>query len=85
MCRNNNDNMGGLSSNRITCLCVQAAPAYQVMDGFVEGGVDGYPSLSDLQHEGAELRESQELFELYVSDYVSLTRCKVRRLKSSLH
>ena len=48
------------------------------MNGFTEGGVDGYPSLGDLQREAAELRECQELFELYVSDYVSLARCKVR-------
>lgn len=56
---------------------VQAAPAYQVMDGFLEGGVDGYPSLNCLQKEASELRECQELFELYVSDYVSLARCRV--------
>ena len=56
---------------------MQAAPAYAVMDGFLEGGVDGYPSLGDLQREAAELRECQELFELYVSDYVSLARCRV--------
>lgn len=28
--------------------------------------------------EGETLRDHQELFELYVSDYVMLTRCKVR-------
>ena len=58
-------------------LLSQAEPAYKVIDGFMEGGVDGYPSLNDLQREAAELRESQELFELYVSDYVSLARCRV--------
>lgn len=42
--------------------------------------MDEFPSLNDLQKEAAELRESQELFELYVSDYVSLARCRVSTL-----
>ena len=53
-------------------------PAFQVMDGFLAGSVDGYPSLASLDAEGAGLRESQDLFELYVSDYVTLARCRVR-------
>lgn len=58
-------------------FALQVAPANTVMDGFLDGGVDGFPSLSDLHTESTELRTCQELFELYVSDYVSLARCKV--------
>ena len=53
-------------------------PAFQDMDQFLTGSVDGYPSLASLDAEGAGLRESQDLFELYVSDYVTLARCRVR-------
>ena len=47
------------------------------MDGFLTGSVDGYPSLASMDAEGASLRESQDLFELYVSDYVTLARCRL--------
>ena len=57
----------------------QVQPAFKDMDDFLEGSVDGFPSLASLDAEGAGLRESQDLFELYVSDYVTLARCRVSR------
>lgn len=34
-------------------------------------------SVTSIMAESEHLRESQDLFELYVSDYIMLTRCKV--------
>ena len=59
---------------------MQVQPAFKDMDEFLTGSVDGYPSLASLDAEGAGLRESQDLFELYVLGYVALARCRVSAL-----
>ena len=56
---------------------LQVASAYRVLDGFRNGGVDGQPSVTALMQEADELRKQQDLFELYVSEYVFLQRCMV--------
>lgn len=50
-------------------------PAYEVLDGFHHGTVDGYVSVQDIIAESKGLQEAQELFELFVSDYIMLKRC----------
>ncbi len=50
-------------------------PAYQMLDAFHHGSVDQHPSVADIVAEARRLQELQELFELYVSDYLPLTRC----------
>lgn len=47
----------------------------QVLDAFHHGSVEGYPSVKAIIAESKQLQEFQELFEMYVSDYVVLTRC----------
>lgn len=47
----------------------------QVLDAFHHGSVDGYPSVTAIIAESKQLQEFQELFEMYVSDYLVLTRC----------
>jgi hypothetical protein len=47
----------------------------QVLDAFHHGSVDGYPSVKAITAESKQLQEFQELFEMYVSDYLVLTRC----------
>jgi hypothetical protein len=53
----------------VMCLCVQ------VLDAFHHGSVDGYPSVTAIIAESKQLQEFQDLFEMYVSDYLVLTRC----------
>lgn len=50
-------------------------PAYQVLDSFHHGSVDNYPSVMTITAESKQLQEFQDLFELYVSDYLVLQRC----------
>eukprot|EP00879_Flechtneria_rotunda_P005416 GHRR01005708.1.p1 GENE.GHRR01005708.1~~GHRR01005708.1.p1 ORF type:complete len:1495 (+),score=578.36 GHRR01005708.1:300-4784(+) len=50
-------------------------PAYQILDAFHHGSVDSYPSVTTIVAESKQLQELQELFELYVSDYLMLQRC----------
>ncbi|KAI8473051.1 MAG: flagellar outer dynein arm heavy chain beta [Monoraphidium minutum] len=50
-------------------------PAYQVLDAFRHGGVDGHPSVMAIISDSKQLQEWQDLFELYVQDYLPLTRC----------
>lgn len=50
-------------------------PAYQVLDAFHHGSVDSYPSVTAITAESKQLQEFQDLFELYVSDYLVLQRC----------
>lgn len=40
--------------------------------------MEGHDSVLAHQAEAEALREQQDLFELYVADYVFLTRCMVR-------
>ena len=49
--------------------------AYRTIDQFHHGKVDGWDSVSVLAKEAEVLKESQDLFDLYVVDYVHLTRC----------
>lgn len=56
---------------------MQVTLAYKVLDGFRHGGVEGQPSITALMQEADELRRQQDLFELYVSDYIFLQRCLV--------
>jgi hypothetical protein len=62
----------------------QVDEAYELLEAFHHGTVDGRVNLTAMITESEALSESQDLFELYVSDYVHLTRCKVR-LFSNLH
>ncbi|GBF97683.1 flagellar outer dynein arm heavy chain beta [Raphidocelis subcapitata] len=50
-------------------------PAYSVLDAFHHTGVDGHPSVKAIIAESKQLQEWQDLFELYVQDYLPLTRC----------
>lgn len=56
---------------------VQVTSAYRLLDGFRHSGVEGQPSITALMQEADELRKQQDLFELYVSDYIFLLRCMV--------
>jgi hypothetical protein len=47
----------------------------QVLDAFHHGSVDGYPNVTAIIAESKQLQEFQDLFEMYVSDYLVLTRC----------
>eukprot|EP00891_Asterochloris_glomerata_P002883 jgi/Astpho2/2883/Aster-01037 len=51
-------------------------PSYLMLDAFHHGHVEGHMSVTSIMAESEHLRESQDLFELYVSDYIMLTRCK---------
>lgn len=51
------------------------APAYATLDSFHHGRVGDWESVTAIIAESERLRESQDLFELFVSDYISLTRC----------
>lgn len=46
-----------------------------MLDAFHHGSVEGYPSVTAIIAESKQLQEFQELFEMYVSDYLVLTRC----------
>lgn len=60
------------------CSCaLQVQPSYLMLDAFHHGHVEGHMSVTSIMAESEHLRESQDLFELYVSDYIMLTRCKV--------
>ncbi|CAG9462750.1 unnamed protein product [Pedinophyceae sp. YPF-701] len=50
--------------------------AYRVLDQFNAGAVDGRSNVMAMIKRAQELRESQDLFDLFVVDYVPLTRCK---------
>ena len=56
---------------------LQVQPSYLMLDAFHHGHVEGHMSVTSIMAESEHLRESQDLFELYVSDYIMLTRCKV--------
>ncbi len=58
---------------------MQVKTAYQLLDNFHHGSVEGQPSVTALMEEAELLRKQQDLFELYVSDYIFLQRCMVRR------
>jgi hypothetical protein len=47
----------------------------QVLDAFHHGSVDGHLSVTAIIAESKQLQEFQDLFEMYVSDYLVLTRC----------
>ncbi len=59
-------------------LAIQVKPAYLVLDAFHHGQVESHMSVTKIMADSEYLRECQDLFELYVSDYIMLTRCKVR-------
>lgn len=59
---------GELSAEHIT-------ESYATLDAFHHGRVEEWESVQAIIAESERLRESQDLFELFVSDYVSLTRC----------
>lgn len=69
------------------CLCyapgLQVQAAYALLDGFHHGTVEGHDSVLKHMADAEALREQQDLFELYVSDYVFLTRCLVSSPGSS--
>lgn len=46
-----------------------------MLDAFHHGSVEGYPSVTAIIAESKQLQEFQELFEMYVSEYLVLTRC----------
>jgi hypothetical protein len=46
-----------------------------VLDAFHHGSVDGYPNVTAIIAESKQLQEFQDLFEMYVSDFLVLTRC----------
>eukprot|EP00959_Pyramimonas_sp_CCMP1952_P106324 2223132-Pyramimonas_sp.AAC.1 len=53
-------------------------PAYEVLEHFHHGPADEkykYGSVTEIVEESRRLNESQELFELFVSDYIDLRRC----------
>ncbi|KAF6251999.1 flagellar outer dynein arm heavy chain beta [Scenedesmus sp. NREL 46B-D3] len=50
-------------------------PAYAVLDAFHHGSVDAHSSVTAIIEESRQLQELQDLFELYVSDYLVLQRC----------
>eukprot|EP00882_Tetradesmus_deserticola_P029206 GHRQ01032666.1.p1 GENE.GHRQ01032666.1~~GHRQ01032666.1.p1 ORF type:complete len:122 (-),score=28.89 GHRQ01032666.1:279-644(-) len=50
-------------------------PAYAVLDAFHHGSVDGHASVTAIIEESRQLQELQDLFELYISDYLMLQRC----------
>ena len=52
--------------------------AYAAIEAFQSTGLEQWPSVPALLAEAASMRENQELFELYVSEYLPLTRCQVR-------
>ncbi|KAA6419077.1 MAG: flagellar outer dynein arm heavy chain beta [Trebouxia sp. A1-2] len=52
-------------------------PAYLVLDAFHHGQVESRMSVTKIMADSEYLRECQDLFELYVSDYIMLTRCKL--------
>ena len=56
----------------------QVKPAYLVLDAFHHGQVESHLSVTKIMADSEYLRECQDLFELYVSDYIMLTRCKVK-------
>lgn len=58
-------------------LELQVKPAYLVLDAFHHGQVEGQLSVTKIMADSEYLRECQDLFELYVSDYIMLMRCKV--------
>lgn len=57
---------------------MQVKPAYQLLDAFHHGHVESHTSVTQIMADSEYLRECQDLFELYVSDYIMLTRSKVR-------
>lgn len=61
----------------ISCAVLQVKPAYHVLDAFHHGQVESHTSVTKIMADSEYLRECQDLFELYVSDYIMLTRCKV--------
>jgi len=53
-------------------------PAYELLNHFAHGTKNdtfSFGSVTEVVSESAQLNESQELFELYVSDYIDLRRC----------
>lgn len=53
-------------------------PSYELLNHFAHGTKDdkfSFGSVTEVVAESAQLNESQELFELYVSDYIDLRRC----------
>ena len=60
-------------------MSVEQVPgAYAAIEAFQSTGLEQWPSVPALLAEAASMRENQELFELYVSEYLPLTRCQVR-------
>lgn len=59
-------------------LPLQVKQAYELLDNFHHGSVEGHPSVIALTEESEVLRKQQDMFELYVSDYIYLQRCMVR-------
>ncbi len=71
-------------AQQLICV-VQVRPAYLVLDAFHHGQVESHMSVTKIMADSEYLRECQDLFELYVSDYIMLTRCKVRLRLLSMH
>lgn len=67
-----------LSGNHELFSPFQVKTAYQLLDDFHHGSVEGQPSVTALMEEAELLRKQQDLFELYISDYIFLQRCMVR-------
>ena len=61
----------------ITSWRQQVAKAYKLMEAFKAGEVEGRACVAKQIADGNALRESQELFELPVSEYSQLQRCQV--------
>lgn len=49
--------------------------AYKMLDAFHHEKVEGWESVTTLVRDAEYLKECQDLFDLYVMDYVHLTRC----------
>ena len=58
-------------------LCKQVASAFSALEAIETGTLAGWPSIQSLLNEAAHMRECQELFEIYVVDYIYLTHCQV--------
>lgn len=74
----------GMTSLQDSCYVVQVRPAYLVLDAFHHGQVESHLSVTKIMDDSEYLRECQDLFELYVSDYIMLTRCKVKTNSNDL-
>ena len=63
---------------------LQVDKAYKLLEAFSQGEVEGRACVTKQTAEGVAWRESQELFELPVSEYTQLQKCQVVSSSSKL-